>query len=164
MASVLERAALIRLLVLDVDGVLTDGRLYFDAHGEALKVFHVRDGAGMVQLLKNGIQIAIITGRSSPHVDTRMRELGVEIVHQGVQDKLAVLQSILSKLNLATDQVAVVGDDAAEVPLFNVAKLAVAVADAHNSARSAAHHVTQANGGCGAVREVCDLILQARSS
>jgi 3-deoxy-D-manno-octulosonate 8-phosphate phosphatase (KDO 8-P phosphatase) len=163
MTALLERAARIRLLVLDVDGVLTDGRLYFDAQGEALKVFHVRDGAGMVQLMKAGVQIAIITGRSSPHVETRMRELAVSIVHQGVQDKLAVLQSILSEMHITRNEVAVVGDDAAEVPMFNVVQLAIAVADAHSSARAAAHHVTQASGGQGAVREVCDLILQARS-
>jgi len=164
MISILERAARVRLLVLDVDGVLTDGRLYFDANGEALKVFHVRDGAGMVQLMTTGVQIAVITGRSSTHVDTRMRELGVNIVHQGVQNKLATLHSILSTLNLSANEVAAIGDDAAEIPLFNVAQLAVAVADAHSSARAAAHHITQANGGCGAVREVCDLIMQARES
>jgi 3-deoxy-D-manno-octulosonate 8-phosphate phosphatase (KDO 8-P phosphatase) len=164
MNSILERAAKIRLLVLDVDGVLTDGRLHFDAKGEALKVFHVRDGAGMVQLVKAGIQIAIITGRSSPHVETRMRELGITHIHQGIENKLAVLHTLLNNLQLTTHEVAVVGDDAAEVPMFKVAQLAVAVADAHSSAREAAHHITHANGGCGAVREVCDLILKARAT
>jgi 3-deoxy-D-manno-octulosonate 8-phosphate phosphatase (KDO 8-P phosphatase) len=164
MSDVLTRAAAVRLLVLDVDGVLTDGRLYFNAHGEELKCFHVRDGAGIVQLKRAGIEIGVISGRNSPMVERRMSELGVTRVRQGVDDKLAVLREWLAELNLNTDAIACIGDDAAEVPLLKVARLAVAVADAHPVARENAHYVTQASGGLGAVRELCDLILKAQSA
>ncbi len=158
-----QRAAQIRLLVLDVDGVLTDGRLYFSAEGEALKVFHVRDGAGIVQLRKAGIQVAIISGRNAAAVSTRMAELGVLHVQQGIHDKQAALQQLLASLRLSPQNLACVGDDTPDVPMLQMAQLAVAVADAHPAVRAAAHYVTQAPGGLGAVREVCDLILQAQS-
>ena len=164
MSDVLTRAAAVRLLVLDVDGVLTDGRLYFSAHGEELKCFHVRDGAGIVQLKRAGIEIGVITGRNSPMVERRMSELGVTRVRQGVDDKLAVLREWLAELNLNADAIACIGDDSAEVPLLKVARLGVAVADAHPVAREHAHYVTQAPGGLGAVREVCDLILKAQAA
>jgi 3-deoxy-D-manno-octulosonate 8-phosphate phosphatase (KDO 8-P phosphatase) len=156
-----QRAAAIRLLVLDVDGVLTDGRLYFDAQGEALKVFHVRDGAGLVQLRNVGIELAIISGRSSEATTVRMKELGVHHVHQGVKDKGVVLQQLKQRLHLNDDAICCVGDDTPDLPMFALARLAVAVADAHPMVRAAAHHVTQLKGGEGAVREVCDLILQS---
>lgn len=157
-AEIRARAAQIRLLVLDVDGVLTDGRLYFGADGEALKAFHVRDGAGIVQLRKLGVAVAIISGRKSAAVDTRMRELGVSWVHQGVGDKRAVLQDLLQTLNISAAAVACVGDDTPDLPMFEIAHLSVAVQDAHPLVRAAAHFVTQLPGGLGAVREVCDLI------
>jgi 3-deoxy-D-manno-octulosonate 8-phosphate phosphatase (KDO 8-P phosphatase) len=156
------RAAAVRLLILDVDGVLTDGRLYFTARGEELKCFHVRDGTGIVQLLRAGVQVAIISGRNSQAVDTRAAELGIAHVRQGVDDKLAVLRELLARLDLHIDSVACIGDDSADLPMLNVARLAVAVADAHTSAKAAAHWVTAAAGGQGAVREACDLILAAR--
>lgn len=159
-----QRAANIRLLVLDVDGVLTDGRLYFSAEGETLKTFHVRDGAGIVQLRKAGITVAIISGRNSPMVSTRMKELGVTHVQQGIHDKDAALRSLLAELQLDAGQVACVGDDTPDLAMFAIAHLAIAVADAHPGVRAAAHYVTQLQGGTGAVREVCDLILQARTN
>jgi 3-deoxy-D-manno-octulosonate 8-phosphate phosphatase (KDO 8-P phosphatase) len=159
-----QRAGAIRLLVLDVDGVLTDGRLYFSAEGESLKTFHVRDGAGIVQLRKADIAIAIISGRNSAMVSTRMKELGVTHVQQGIHDKHTALQSLLDELQINAEQTACVGDDTPDLAMFNIAHLAVAVADAHPSVRAAAHYVTQLNGGLGAVREVCDLILQAQSA
>jgi 3-deoxy-D-manno-octulosonate 8-phosphate phosphatase (KDO 8-P phosphatase) len=162
--DVQQRAAAIRLLVLDVDGVLTDGRLYFNADGEALKAFHVRDGAGIVQLRKAGIQVAIISGRNSKAVTTRMNELGVLHVQQGIHDKQAALQELLQTLQLNADCIACVGDDTPDMPMLNLARLAVAVADAHPVVRAAAHYVTQLAGGQGAVREVCDLILQAQAA
>jgi 3-deoxy-D-manno-octulosonate 8-phosphate phosphatase (KDO 8-P phosphatase) len=163
MDSVLERAADVRLLVLDVDGVLTDGRLHFTARGEESKTFHVRDGSGIKQLMRAGIQVAIISGRDSKAVERRMSELGVTWVRQGIGDKRVALQELLDILGLGPQAVAVVGDDTPDLPMFELARLAVAVADAHSSARAAAHHVTQTPGGLGAVREVCDLILQAQS-
>lgn len=155
------RAADVRLLVLDVDGVLTDGRLYFSARGEEMKSFHVRDGAGIVAVRRAGVQIAVISGRESKAVDHRMQELGVMLVRQGVKDKLLALKQILESGNLTFDQVACIGDDTPDVPILSAARLGVAVADAHPAAKLAAHWITQAAGGCGAVREVCDLLLSA---
>jgi 3-deoxy-D-manno-octulosonate 8-phosphate phosphatase (KDO 8-P phosphatase) len=156
-----QRAADIRLLVLDVDGVLTDGRLYFSPQGEEMKVFHVRDGAGIVQVLRAGIAVAVISGRDSRAVERRMSELGVSWVRQGVSDKLAALREILDILGLGPQAVACVGDDTPDLPLLANARLGVAVADAHPSVRDKAHFVTRLPGGRGAVREVCDLLLAA---
>jgi len=160
--SVTERAADIRLLVLDVDGVLTDGRLFFSAQGEEMKSFHVRDGAGIVQVLRAGLAVAVISGRNSMAVERRMAELGVTWVRQGVHDKLACLRELLDILGLGPQAVACVGDDTPDLPLLETARLAIAVADAHPAARQQAHYVTRLAGGQGAVREVCDLILAAR--
>jgi 3-deoxy-D-manno-octulosonate 8-phosphate phosphatase (KDO 8-P phosphatase) len=162
MDTLLERANDIRLLVLDVDGVLTDGRLYFTARGEEMKCFHVRDGAGIVRLLRAGVQVAVISGRSSRAVERRMSELGVTWVRQGMEDKDAALRELLDILGLTVQSVACMGDDLADLPLFEVARLAVTVADAHPSVKSRAHFITQASGGQGAVREVCDLIMESQ--
>jgi 3-deoxy-D-manno-octulosonate 8-phosphate phosphatase (KDO 8-P phosphatase) len=155
-------AAAIRLLILDVDGTLTDGRLYYGPRGEALKVFHVRDGAGIKHLNRSGIHVAIISGRSSKMVSVRCRELGVEHVVQGVEDKAAAFEKLRRKLKIEVSESACVGDDTADVPLMKVVKLAFAVADAHKDAIRAAHVVTSLPGGQGAVREVCDYLLEAR--
>ena len=154
----------IRLLVLDVDGVLTDGRLYFGVRGEALKAFHVRDGVGLKQLQRAGLIVAVISGRRSHMVAARCRELGVAHVLQGVADKLAALRRLCARLKLTPAACACVGDDLPDVPLMRAAALSFAVADAHHSARRAADVITRLPGGCGAVREVCDhlLALQAR--
>jgi 3-deoxy-D-manno-octulosonate 8-phosphate phosphatase (KDO 8-P phosphatase) len=158
------RFADIRLLILDVDGVLTDGRLYFTAQGEEIKCFHVRDGAGIVQLLRSGVQVGIISGRDSAAVTKRAAELGVTFLRQGVTDKRAAAEELLTRLDLPPDVVACMGDDSADVPIMKMARLAIAVADAHSSAKACAHLITSAAGGCGAVREVCDLLLNARAS
>jgi 3-deoxy-D-manno-octulosonate 8-phosphate phosphatase (KDO 8-P phosphatase) len=163
-SALAQRARHIRLLVLDVDGVLTDGRLYFGNEGEALKTFHVRDGAGIVQLRRQGIEVAIISGRKSHMVDLRMQELGVTHVHQGIHDKQAALNALLQTVNIPAEHAACVGDDTPDIPMFEIAGLAVAVADAHPLVRAAAHYITRIAGGQGAVREVCDLILAARSA
>jgi len=159
-------APAIRLLVLDVDGVLTDGRLYFGPRGEALKVFHVRDGVGLRELQRAGLEIAVISGRRSPMVAARCRELGVRHVFQGVGDKLAALTRLCVRLKLTPAACACVGDDLPDVPLMRVAALSFAVADAHRAARRAADVVTRLPGGRGAVREVCDhlLALNARKA
>ena len=160
----LRKAHAIRLLVLDVDGVLTDGRLYFGPRGEALKVFNVRDGAGIVQLGRAGIEVAVISGRRSPMVAARCRELGVRHLHQGVGDKLAVFRRLCARLKVAPAACACVGDDLPDVPLMRAVALSFAVADAHPQARRAAHVVTRRGGGAGAVREVCDLLLGGREA
>jgi 3-deoxy-D-manno-octulosonate 8-phosphate phosphatase (KDO 8-P phosphatase) len=157
-------AGAIRLLVLDVDGVLTDGRLYFGPRGEALKVFDVRDGYGLTALRSAGVEVAVISGRRSAAVSARCRELGVRHVHQGVADKLAVFGRLCARLQLAPAACAFVGDDLPDLPLMNAVALPCAVADAHPAVRRAAAVVTRRGGGRGAVREVCDLLLAGRGS
>lgn len=161
-AELLERARRVRLLVLDVDGVLTDGRLHVTADGEHTKVFHVRDGSGLVALQRAGVAVAIISGRDSGAVTHRARELGIAHVRQGIQDKGATLDALLRQLGLANDALGCVGDDTPDLPMLERAALAVAVADAHPTARAAAHWITPSPGGHGAVRDVCDLLLAAR--
>jgi 3-deoxy-D-manno-octulosonate 8-phosphate phosphatase (KDO 8-P phosphatase) len=164
MDAVLERARAIRLLVLDVDGVLTDGRLFISAAGEELKVFHVRDGSGLVAIQRAGITVAIISGRDSPAVTRRAKELGIRHVHQGVADKGALLDRLLGELGIAAEETACVGDDTPDAPMLRRAGLAIGVADAHPALLAAAHWVTRSSGGQGAVREVCDLLLSAHGS
>ena len=155
-------ASAIRLLVLDVDGTMTDGRLYFGPRGEALKVFHVRDGLGIKRLDAAGIHVAVISGRTSKMVAARCRELGVEHVIQGAEDKVLAFEKLRTRLKIQASQSACVGDDIVDVPLMKTVKLAFAVADAHAEALRAAHVVTSLPGGHGAVREVCDYLLEAR--
>ena len=154
--------AAIALLVLDVDGVLTDGRLYYGPRGEVLKVFDVKDGFGIRQLMNSGVEVAIITGRRSPAVARRARELGIRHVHQGADDKLAVFQRLRKRLRLAAAQCACVGDDVPDLPVMRAAGLAFAVADAHPLALQAADMATPNAGGRGAVRDICDLLIAAR--
>jgi 3-deoxy-D-manno-octulosonate 8-phosphate phosphatase (KDO 8-P phosphatase) len=157
-------AAAIRLLVLDVDGVLTDGRLYFGARGETLKVFHVRDGYGLREVLAAGIEVAVISGRRSAAVAARARELGIRHLVQGASDKLQAFERLRKRLQLPASACACIGDDLPDVPLFAAVGVAFAVSDAHPLARRAAHQVTLLPGGRGAVREVCDQLLAARSA
>jgi 3-deoxy-D-manno-octulosonate 8-phosphate phosphatase (KDO 8-P phosphatase) len=152
----------IELLVLDVDGVLTDGRLYFGAKGEALKVFHVRDGHGIKLLMQAGIQVAAVSGRRSAAVTARMRELGVASVVQGCKDKVAALQRLTKRLELDPLSCACIVDDTPDLALMSAVGYAAAVADAHPVVKSAAHWVSRAAGGQGAVRELCDALLRAR--
>ncbi len=160
--EVLARARAIRLLILDVDGVLTDGRLYFDAKGETLKVFHVRDGHGIKMLRRGGIEVAMVSGRRSDAAFHRARELDLTRYYEGVRDKVAIFEELLAALNLTPPQVAAVGDELVDLPLFHRVGLAVAVADAVPEVIAAAHWVTTLPGGTGAVREVCDLLLKAQ--
>jgi 3-deoxy-D-manno-octulosonate 8-phosphate phosphatase (KDO 8-P phosphatase) len=154
---------LIELLVLDVDGVLTDGRLYFGARGEALKVFDVRDGHGIKLAMSSGVQVAVVSGRRSAAVAARMRELGVRHVIQGCADKVAALQALCADLALAPLACACLVDDTPDLPLMSAVGLAAAVADAHPLVLSAAHWIARAEGGRGAVREFCDALLRARA-
>jgi 3-deoxy-D-manno-octulosonate 8-phosphate phosphatase (KDO 8-P phosphatase) len=157
-----DAAARVRLLVLDVDGVLTDGRLYYGARGEALKVFHVRDGLGLKLLAAADITVAVISGRRSAMTAKRCRELGVKHLLQGIDDKLAAFNTLRGRLGVTPSLCACVGDDVPDVPLMREVGLSFAVADAHPQARNAAHLVTRLPGGQGAVREVCDYLLEAR--
>jgi len=160
--DVYQRAQVIRLLILDVDGVLTDGRLYFGPKGETLKVFHVRDGHGIKMAQRAGIEVAFVSGRRSDAAYHRAKELGIIRFHEGVRDKVAVMEEIMAAMQIEASQVAAVGDDLVDLPLMARAGLAVAVADAVPEVLAAAHWVTALPGGRGAVREVCDLLLKAR--
>ena len=160
----MERARRVKVLVLDVDGVLTDGRLYISAAGEDLKVFHVRDGSGLVALQHAGVTVAIVSGRDSAAVTRRAAELGIVHVHQGVGDKAAGITALMARLGVTAAETACVGDDTPDLPMLEIAGLAIAVADAHLALRPVVHWVTTAPGGRGAVREVCDLIIRARAS
>jgi 3-deoxy-D-manno-octulosonate 8-phosphate phosphatase (KDO 8-P phosphatase) len=157
------RAAAIEVLVLDVDGVMTDGAIVIDNHGVETKAFHVRDGTGIKLWQQSGKRVAIITGRSSHVVDARAGELGIESVQQGVRDKLKTMQEILDAANLQAHQACFVGDDLPDMPAMRRAGLAVAVADACPELRAAAHYVTRTPGGRGAVREVIELLLKAQN-
>ena len=161
-ADVLDRAARIRLAVFDVDGTLTDGRLWYSEGGHETKVFHVHDGLGLKQLQANGVLVALITARISHPVALRAEELDIAHVYQGQSDKRACLLELLDALHLAPEQVAFIGDDLPDLPPMRIAGLAVAVANAHPWVAEQAHWQTSKSGGLGAAREVCDLILHAQ--
>ncbi len=152
----------VRLLVLDVDGVLTDGRLFYGPKGELLKAFQVRDGHGIKQAARAGISIAIISGRKSAAVTRRAKELGIRHVLQGVDDKLAALRKLAKAKRIPLEDCACIGDDTPDAPILAAAGLGIAVADAHADALGAADLVTTRAGGQGAVREVCDWLTAAR--
>ena len=154
--------ARVRLLVLDVDGVLTDGRLFYGPKGELLKAFHVRDGHGIKQVAAAGITVAIISGRKSAAVARRAKELGIRHVTQGANDKLAALRKLAKARGVTLDECACVGDDTPDAPILAAAGVGIAVADAHDDALSAADLITTRSGGQGAVREVCDWLISAR--
>ncbi len=154
----------VRLLVLDVDGVLTDGRLFYGPKGELLKAFHVRDGHGIKQVAGAGITVAILSGRKSAAVLRRARELGIPHVIQGANDKLAALRKLAKARGVPLEHCACVGDDTPDAPILAAAGLGIAVAEAHPDALSAADLVTTRPGGHGAVREVCDWLMAVRQA
>ncbi|MFQ5520525.1 MAG: KdsC family phosphatase [Candidatus Methylomirabilia bacterium] len=158
------RARAIRLLALDVDGVLTDGRLYYDPRGEESKVFHVRDGVALVEAARAGLQVAVISGRASVAVSRRMAELGVREVHQGVEDKMAVLADLLRRFRLGSLEVAYMGDDLPDLRLLGAVGLALTTANAVPEVKRVAHWVSRSPGGAGAVREAVEAILRARGT
>lgn len=158
------KARKIRLLGLDVDGILTDGTVLFGDQGLEIKGFNVKDGFGIRALLDHGIAVAIITGRSSAAVQRRADDLGIPHVYQGVGKKEVVFKQLLDQLKLDSSQAAFVGDDFPDLPVLMTVGLSVTVADAHPAVRSRVDLVTTLNGGCGAVREVADLILQAQGA
>lgn len=158
----IERASRIRMLVLDVDGVLTDGRLYFDNQGNETKAFCTRDGLGMRALQSQDTVLAFITGRQSQIVSHRAAQLGVEHVYQGRNDKLNAFNELLSDTGMDEEQICYAGDDWIDIPVLDRVGLAVTVADADAVVKNRVHWVTSREGGSGAVREICDLILAAR--
>lgn len=160
--SIQSKAKKIKLLLLDVDGVLTDGRIILDNQGNEIKAFHVRDGHGIKLAQRAGITIGIITGRSSEVVNIRARELGIEEVYQGALDKMVAYESVLSKYNINDEEVAFIGDDIVDVPIFRKVGLAVTVADADPAVKPFIDMVTKAEGGRGAVREIINMILTSQ--
>ncbi len=158
------RAARVRLLVLDVDGVLTDGGLLYGAAGEEIKRFDVHDGWALVAARRAGLAVCVISGRASAAVTRRMAELGITEVHQGIVDKPGRLREIVARLGLAPSEVAVMGDDLPDMPLLRSAGLALAPANAVPEVRQAAHWVTRRPGGHGAAREAIEMILKARKA
>jgi 3-deoxy-D-manno-octulosonate 8-phosphate phosphatase (KDO 8-P phosphatase) len=154
----------VRALIMDVDGVLTDGGLYYTENGDELKRFDVRDGQGLVLLRQAGILTAIVTGKRTTLVARRADELGIAEIHQGVTDKTATVTALLARHGVAPAAACYVGDDINDLPALAIVGIAVAVADAVAIVRRAAHYVTGAPGGRGAIREVCDLILAAGSA
>jgi 3-deoxy-D-manno-octulosonate 8-phosphate phosphatase (KDO 8-P phosphatase) len=162
MLTLLERARKTRLLIMDVDGVLTDGRIIQDGHGHELKVFDVKDGHGIVMAHRAKLRTALISGRESETITRRAEELGIELVFQKIWNKLEVYEKILVDTEVTHDEVAYIGDDLIDIPLLRRVGLAVAVADAVDEVKAAAHLITQRPGGQGAVREVIELILRAQ--
>ena len=158
------RARAIRLLVLDVDGVLTDGTLYYSANGEELKAFNIQDGLGIKMLQGSGVELAIITGRSSRALELRAENLGIRHLYQGVEHKLAAFEQLLQGLGVTPGQIACMGDDLPDLPLLGRCALAVTVPEAPDAVRARAHYVTRRPGGRGAVREACELILEAQDA
>jgi 3-deoxy-D-manno-octulosonate 8-phosphate phosphatase (KDO 8-P phosphatase) len=160
--DVRERAAGIRLAAFDVDGTLTDGRLWFDHAGNENKAYHVQDGLGLRLLADHGVAVALITARDSASARARARDLRIDHVFTGVANKLVCLNELCEKLDLSLSEVAYMGDDLADLPVFPHVGLAVAPANVHDWVRDQAHWVTSQHGGEGAARALCDLILEAR--
>lgn len=160
-AELVARAAAIRLVGFDVDGTLTDGRLWFDAEGGELKAFHVHDGKGIAMLVEAGITVAFITARDSRVAARRAGELGAR-AHVACKDKVGCLEALRAELGLRPEQVAFMGDDLPDLEVLRVAGFPVAPANLHHAIRDAVHWVTPARGGEGAARELCDLILYAQ--
>lgn len=158
------RAAKVRLMIFDVDGVLTDGSLHYGADGEALKTFNVHDGLGIKLLQESGVQTAIISARVSPQVVKRAADLGIAFLHQGGHDKLTPFNALLEKTGLTAEQVGFIGDDVVDLPILSRVGFAVAVPNGRADVVSRAHHVTEASGGRGAVREVCEFLLRAQGN
>ena len=160
--EIYKSAKLIRLVLFDVDGVLTDGNIYIDPNGAELKVFNTHDGHGIRMLQHNGIEVGVITGRRSKALEYRMQDLEVKHVYQGCKDKFSIYQELLTKLNLNEKQTAFVGDDIVDLQIMSRCGLAIAVANAHAFVKKHAHWETSVRGGQGAAREVCELLLDAQ--
>ncbi len=159
-----QRALSIKLAVFDVDGVMTDGRLYFGDDGQEFKAFHSLDGHGLKMLKQSGVALAIITGRTSQVVVHRARNLGIELLYQGVSDKSAAFREVLAQTGLDATQVAYMGDDVVDLPVMLHCGLAITVPEAPEIVVQSAHWVTTRTGGMGAVREACELIMRAQGS
>lgn len=162
--TVRSTAANINLLLLDVDGVLTDGRLYFTSAGEEIKSFHTLDGHGIKMLMSLGVDVGIITGRTSDIVRKRCADLGITLLYQGREDKLNVLQEIIKTRDITADAIAYAGDDIPDLAVIRAVGLGFSVPGGHHTVTAAAHAITEARGGYGAVREITDFLIQSRDA
>jgi len=162
MQEIYDRARNVRVAIFDVDGVLTEGTLYYSPSGEELKAFNVLDGHGMKMLQESGVKLAVISSRSSPCVEERARNLRIDLLYQGAGDKLAAFDALLAQCGVAADSCSFIGDDAADLPVMRRCGLAASVPNAPALVRWAAHYVTRARGGHGAARELCELIMHAQ--
>jgi 3-deoxy-D-manno-octulosonate 8-phosphate phosphatase (KDO 8-P phosphatase) len=160
--SAMERAKSVRVAAFDVDGILTDGRLYYTDSGEEIKSFNVQDGQGIKMLRESGIAVAIITSRSSRVVENRARDLGIEFLFQGVVNKLDAMNNLLKRLGFDLQAASYMGDDVIDLPVLRRCRFAASVPEAPALVRKHAHYVTRAQGGCGAVREFAELIVHAQ--
>lgn len=163
-ADIAARAARIKLIIFDVDGVLTDGSLYLDDEGRELKAFYSLDGHGIKMLKKSGVDIAIITGRTSNLMQVRAENLNIDHLYQGAEDKLEAFVALGNKLGMSAEQIAVMGDDVVDLPMMRRSGLSICVPAAPASVRQFAHYTTQLPGGKGAAREVCELIMRAQGT
>jgi 3-deoxy-D-manno-octulosonate 8-phosphate phosphatase (KDO 8-P phosphatase) len=164
MRDTLARAKRVRLMLFDVDGVLTDGRLWYGPSGETLKVFGAQDGQGIKLLMQSGIAVGLLSGRSFPAVAVRAAELGVVHVLQGVDDKLAAFAALCKQLGIPWDEAGFMGDDLIDLPVLRRCGFACAPREAHEMVRSRVQYVAQAPAGAGAAREICDLLLRSRGA
>ena len=164
MQDILNLAKNIKLVIFDVDGVLTDGSLFFGDDGQEYKAFYSRDGLGIKLLQRTGVEVGVITARNSQLVIHRMNNLGIEHLYQGRLDKIAAFEEMIKKLNLTAEQTAYAGDDVVDLPVMKKAGLAIAVQDAHPFVKKHAHWITEHNGGRGAARDVCELIMEAQGT
>ena len=164
MQDILNIAKHIKLLIFDVDGVLTDGRLFFGDDGQEYKAFYSRDGLGMKLLQRSGVEIGVITARTSQVVEHRMQNLDIKHVYQGRLDKITAFDEMISKLNISPEHTAYVGDDVVDLPVMKRVGLAIAVQDAHPYVKKHAHWITHHNGGHGAARDACELIMEAQGT
>jgi len=162
--SVWQKAQNIKLFVCDIDGVFSDGRIYLGNNGEELKAFHTKDGYGVKALGASGVDVAVITGRTSAIVQTRMSALNVKHIVQGEENKLPALKAMLAALKLAPEQVAYIGDDMPDFDCLNYVGFSIAVNDAHPAILKSCDYITYTRGGFGAVRETCDIIMQSQNT
>ncbi len=164
MQDIIAKAKVIKLLICDVDGVMTNGGLFFGDNGLEYKAFHSRDGLGIKMLQRSGIPLAVITARTSDVVRHRMKNLNIDLVFQGQLNKVQSFKDLCRQLQLVPEQTAYVGDDLVDIPVMKQVGLSIAVADAHERVKAMAHWVTAHNGGHGAVRDVCELLMEAQGT
>ncbi len=164
MQDIFAKAKIIKLLICDVDGVMTDGGLFFGDNGLEYKAFHSRDGLGIKMLQRSGIPLAVITARTSDVVKHRMKNLNIDLVFQGQLSKVQAFEDLCTQLSLTPEQIAYVGDDLVDIPVMKRVGLAIAVADAHKRVKAMAHWTTEHIGGHGAVRDVCELLMEAQGT